>query len=98
MTPFDTSLVDRAREAKRAQREEERQATLSQLLRWLSSLNENLDQCIEAVHMALRPDDVRHSLADISAARQGIGYEPVVDFRQGVARTVAWFRETPQAE
>jgi len=40
-----------------------------------------------------RPGDVRHSLADTSRARQLIGYRPRVDFREGLRRTVDWFRE-----
>jgi len=42
-----------------------------------------------------RPDragDVRDSLADISAARALIGYEPRVDVREGLRRTIAAFR------
>jgi nucleoside-diphosphate-sugar epimerase len=39
-----------------------------------------------------REGDIKHSLADISLARQQFGYEPTVDFRDGVSRTVAWYR------
>jgi UDP-glucose 4-epimerase len=41
-----------------------------------------------------RPGDVRHSQADISAARAELGYEPSVDFEEGVRRTVDWFRNS----
>jgi UDP-glucose 4-epimerase len=34
-----------------------------------------------------RVGDVKHSFADISAARELLGYEPAVDFATGVART-----------
>jgi len=40
-----------------------------------------------------RPGDVRDSQADISLARQVLGYEPQVPFEEGLRRTVAWFRE-----
>ncbi len=40
-----------------------------------------------------RPGDVRDSLADITAARQAMGYEPDVSFREGLERTVAWYRQ-----
>jgi len=43
-------------------------------------------------HHPARPGDVPHSLADISKARQRLGYEPVVDFREGLRRTTDWFR------
>ena len=39
-----------------------------------------------------RAGDVKHSLADISAARESLGYEPKVDFEEGLRRTVEWYR------
>jgi len=44
----------------------------------------------------VRVGDVRDSLADISAARRELGYEPVVDFATGLEKTVAAFREATQ--
>jgi UDP-glucose 4-epimerase len=38
-----------------------------------------------------RPGDIRHSLADIGAARRVLGYRPVVDFEAGLERTLAWY-------
>jgi nucleoside-diphosphate-sugar epimerase len=38
-----------------------------------------------------RVGDVKHSLADISLARELIGYTPQVSFRDGLARTVKWY-------
>ncbi|MDE1154620.1 MAG: NAD-dependent epimerase/dehydratase family protein [Acidobacteriaceae bacterium] len=40
-----------------------------------------------------RAGDVRNSLADIGAAREAFGYEPLIDFSEGLRRTVSWFRE-----
>jgi UDP-glucose 4-epimerase len=40
-----------------------------------------------------RAGDIKHSLADIGAARQHLGYEPAVDFEEGLKRTVAWYRQ-----
>ncbi len=40
-----------------------------------------------------RPGDIKHSLADITAARRALGYEPVVSFEEGLQRTVAWYRQ-----
>jgi UDP-glucose 4-epimerase len=40
-----------------------------------------------------RAGDIRDSLADISAAREAFGYEPNVSFEEGLAQTVAWYRE-----
>jgi nucleoside-diphosphate-sugar epimerase len=41
-----------------------------------------------------RSGDIRHSLADITLARELLGYEPQVDFREGLRRTVEWYRKT----
>jgi UDP-glucose 4-epimerase len=43
---------------------------------------------VEAEYQAPRPGDVRDSLADIDLARRLLGYSPVVDFRDGLARTL----------
>jgi nucleoside-diphosphate-sugar epimerase len=39
-----------------------------------------------------RPGDVRHSLADITQARELIGYDPKVSLEEGLARTVDWYK------
>jgi UDP-glucose 4-epimerase len=38
-----------------------------------------------------RAGDIRDSLADIGLARELLRYEPRVDFREGLKRTVAWY-------
>lgn len=40
-----------------------------------------------------REGDIKHSLADISHARKAFGYDPNVDFTEGLQRTVQWYRE-----
>jgi len=39
-----------------------------------------------------RSGDVRDSHADITHAREDLGYNPDVDFRDGLARTIDWYR------
>ncbi|MGO9340640.1 MAG: SDR family oxidoreductase [Terracidiphilus sp.] len=39
-----------------------------------------------------RSGDVRHSLADISRAKECFDYEPLVEFTEGIDRTVAWYK------
>jgi len=39
-----------------------------------------------------REGDVRDSQADISCARQVLGYEPIVSLEEGLRRTVEWYR------
>lgn len=47
----------------------------------------------DAAFDAARVGDVKHSLADISAAWDAFGYRPVVGFKEGLRRTVGWYRE-----
>ena len=44
-----------------------------------------------------RAGDIKHSLADISLAQQKLGYEPKVNFEEGLRRTVQWYRATEAA-
>ena len=39
-----------------------------------------------------RSGDIRDSLADICLAAELLGYQPIVDFREGLRRTVEWYR------
>jgi len=39
-----------------------------------------------------RPGDVRHSQAEIKLARELLGYEPKIDFEDGLRRTVEWYK------
>ncbi len=39
-----------------------------------------------------RKGDIKHSLADISKAQAGLGYNPKVNFEEGLRRTVEWYR------
>ena len=44
-----------------------------------------------AVHGAFRPGDVRHSQADISSARQVLGYEPTHRLADGLREAMPWY-------
>jgi UDP-N-acetylglucosamine/UDP-N-acetyl-alpha-D-glucosaminouronate 4-epimerase len=48
---------------------------------------------LPARHAAERGGDVRHSQADITLARRDLGFEPAVDFKEGLRRTLEWYRE-----
>jgi UDP-glucose 4-epimerase len=43
-------------------------------------------------HLEPRAGDIRDSLADVRLARELLDYEPIVDFREGLRRTVEWYR------
>ncbi len=47
----------------------------------------------EARYGPPRAGDVKHSLADIARAETLLGYRPLVNFEQGLARTVDWYRQ-----
>lgn len=44
-------------------------------------------------HGAPRPGDVRHSLADISAAREAFGFNPAVPLEEGLAEYMVWAKD-----
>jgi nucleoside-diphosphate-sugar epimerase len=48
-------------------------------------------------HAAERDGDIKHSLADITLARDKFGYEPKVNFEEGLKRTVEWYRGESKA-
>jgi len=48
---------------------------------------------VEVTYAPGRIGDVKHSLADIGAAREALGYRAAVSFRQGLERTVAWYAQ-----
>jgi len=62
------------------------------LLELVANLNELLGTDLEPAHGPPRPGDVALSEADVSLARDLIGYEPVVDFEEGLRRTIEWIR------
>jgi nucleoside-diphosphate-sugar epimerase len=43
-------------------------------------------------YTATRAGDIKDSLADISRAKAALGYEPSVDFSEGLRRTVEWYK------
>ncbi|MGH9113630.1 MAG: SDR family oxidoreductase [Acidimicrobiales bacterium] len=61
------------------------------LLDLIEILADELGVTVTPVHVDPRPGDVRHSHADITAARQALGYEPAVGLREGLAQTLEWF-------
>ena len=46
----------------------------------------------EPAYAPERAGDVKHSQADITLARQQLGYAPHVGFEEGLRRTVEWYR------
>jgi nucleoside-diphosphate-sugar epimerase len=63
------------------------------LLELLQAISAVAGGQVEPIFGPPRPGDIQHSLADISVARRVLGYTVSVEFADGIARTVAWFRE-----
>jgi UDP-glucose 4-epimerase len=63
------------------------------LLELLQTICDSAGRQVDPIFAPPRPGDIRHSLADISVARKELGYEVVVPFREGIDRTVAWYRD-----
>ena len=61
------------------------------LLEVISMLEGLLGRPLRRKHLPRRVGDVPHTLADIGAAKRDFGYEPLVDFDQGLRRTVDFF-------
>lgn len=66
--------------------------TLNQLLSELKDLTGKQD--VKATYLEPRVGDVRHSLADISMARKLLGYQSKVDLREGLQRTIDWWKSS----
>ncbi len=59
----------------------------------VQTLNAILNKEIEPVYKESRIGEIKHSLADISKAREEIGYEPKYKFTEGLRKTVDWFQK-----
>jgi nucleoside-diphosphate-sugar epimerase len=62
------------------------------LLTLLAEIGRIVGRAIEPTFAPPRPGDVRHSLADLTKAQQLLGYAPIVGFREGLERTIEWYR------
>jgi nucleoside-diphosphate-sugar epimerase len=45
------------------------------------------------IYDAARSGDIKHSLADISKAKEKLGYEPKFDLTKGLTETIAWYQK-----
>jgi UDP-glucose 4-epimerase len=61
------------------------------LLEIIGKLERMLGRPLARKHSPTRAGDVPHTLADESAAMRDLGYEPLVDFDEGLRRTVEHF-------
>jgi UDP-N-acetylglucosamine/UDP-N-acetyl-alpha-D-glucosaminouronate 4-epimerase len=66
--------------------------TLNQLLKELKDLTGKTS--VEADYQDVRAGDVRHSLADISRAREFLAFEPTVGLHKGLELTIEWWKQS----
>jgi len=62
------------------------------LLQLVAAINKVLGTNIEPEFTDPRPGDIRDSLAEISLARELLGYEPAVDFDEGLRRSIEYYK------
>jgi nucleoside-diphosphate-sugar epimerase len=58
----------------------------------IEMINELLGKSVKPKYIAPRPGDVKHSLADITAARNLINYRPKVSFSDGLRLAIDWYK------
>ena len=63
------------------------------LLELIDALNKLLGTQVEPKFAPPRAGDIRESMADITMARTRLGYEPQVDFFEGLRRSIDYYRQ-----
>ena len=63
------------------------------VLELVTLLNKIMKKNIKPVHLPPRPGDIFKTLADILQAKNILGYQPRIDFQEGLRRTVEWFKK-----
>lgn len=70
---------------------------LRSLLEIYAIISEQLEKNILPKFAGARAGDIRHSMADISKARNLLGYSPKYDFARGIKLTVDWYVKNRKA-
>lgn len=63
------------------------------MLELVEAFEEVLGQPLKRVHHPLPQDDPKQRRPDITRAREHLGWEPKVELREGLTRTLAWFTD-----
>ncbi len=58
----------------------------------IAMINKLLGKNVRPIYTAPRPGDVKHSLADITAAGKLLNFEPTVPFAEGLKSAINWYR------
>lgn len=62
------------------------------LVELFEGLNSEAGKTLQPVFGPERKGDVKHSLADISKAKNLLGYEPVISVKEGLKKTFNWYK------
>jgi UDP-N-acetylglucosamine 4-epimerase len=61
------------------------------ILELFETIKKHMNSDVEVIFGPLRPGDIPHSNADVGKAKDILGYKPLVDFSEGIKRTVNYF-------
>jgi nucleoside-diphosphate-sugar epimerase len=67
-----------------------RSCTITELATKMAQLLGRSD--LTPAYVAPRPGDVKHSLAELTKSRTELGFQPIVEFDDGLKATVEWYR------
>jgi UDP-glucose 4-epimerase len=59
----------------------------------IDMINKIVGKNVKPAYVPSRKGDVKHSLADITAAKKLIGFKPVVSFKDGLKKAIDWYRD-----
>jgi nucleoside-diphosphate-sugar epimerase len=63
--------------------------TVNEIIRMINSIT---GKNVIPEYAPLRPGDVKHSLADITAAKKLLGYSPKISFEKGLRLAIDWYK------
>lgn len=66
------------------------QVTLNELV---DSINKILNKNIDPIYSNPRAGDIKHSFAEISLIKEKLGFKPVVNFHEGLKRTIKYYAQ-----
>src|SRR5437667_12312541 len=59
----------------------------------LQQINKITGKDITPIYADPRPGDIKHSQADITRAKEHLGYQPKISFEEGLCNTIEWYRK-----
>jgi UDP-glucose 4-epimerase len=63
----------------------------------IQAINSEMGKNVKPNYVAPRPGDIKHSWADVTLSQKVIGFRPIVAFRDGLRRAIAWYTNAPAA-